>query len=268
MTSVAEMMLKMKPSDFIVNVRNRPILKDPLNFFNFQSNTRIFLNITDSASVWQTDLVLAERLFADMIICPFQIDDTEHTNTVQLTKDILKQRMKYPGVKENPDYEMIAKTWILPGKVHSGPTATSLLVPGEKAIYNSLESVFSSLLIKEPVIHLLKIEVSDGIERQFLYKFLDSGFRPSILLVKWSHDLDDHYATAHCGGHLINSGYSLLALENGYALYIFSEQTLYDVCSMKTIGVQNPIMTSIVQSCSAAPHTKECATVSTERMEQ
>ena len=105
--------------------------------------------------------------------------------------------------------------------------------------------------------------MSDGVERQFIYKFLDSGFRPSIILVKWSNDLDEHYATAHCGGHLVNSGYSLLSLENGYALYIFSEQTLYDICSMKTIGMQNPIMASIVQSCTVQPQNTENKTPTT-----
>ncbi len=255
--SSAAAMMKINPSEFIVTVRERPIPKDPLTFFNFQSKSRIFVNITDTASVWQTDLVLAERLFADMIVCPFQIDETKHAESIQTTKDILKQRMKYPGVKENPDYEMIAKTWVLPGKVHSGPSASSLLVPSVNAIYTGLEAAFTSLEVTDPVIHLLKIEVSDGVERQFVYKFLDSGFRPSIILVKWSHDLDEHYATAHCAGHLVNSGYSLVAIENGYALYVFSEQTLYDICSMKTIGMQNPIMTSIVQGCSAASHTKD-----------
>jgi hypothetical protein len=83
-----------------------------------------------------------------------------------------------------------------------------------------------------------------------LYKFLDNGFRPSIILVKWSHDLDDHIPTAHCAGHLMNSGYALASLENGYSLYVFTDQVLYDITSMKTLGLKNPIMESILQSVS------------------
>ncbi len=255
MSSAAGMM-KVNPADIIITVRDRPIPKDPLHFFNFKSSSRIFVNITDSTSVWQTDLILAERLFADMIICPFQIEDAKQTAALQITKDILKQRMKYPGVKENPEHELIAKTWVLPSKVHSGPSASTFFEPGDKTIHTILEPVFETLKNTDNVIHLLKIEVTHGVERQFIYRFLDSGFRPSIILVKWSNDLDEDYATAHCGGHIVNSGYSLLALENGYALYIFSEQTLYDICSMKTIGMQNPIMASIVQSITLQTQTQ------------
>jgi hypothetical protein len=265
MASDTAAMMKINPADFVTTVRDRPIPKDPLNFFNFQSSSRVFVNITDSTSVWQTDLVLAERLFADMIVCPFNIEKETHEESIRITKDILKQRMKYPSVKETPDYEMIAKTWVLPGKVHSGPDAPSLLEHGDMTLHEKLEPFFKGLNITNPVIHLLKIEVSNGIERQFIFKVLDSGFRPSIILVKWSNDLDEHYATAHCAGHLVNSGYSLVGLENGYGLYIFSEQTLYDICSMKTIGIQNPIMVSLIQSCTGVSQSIDDSSVETNK---
>ncbi len=241
-------MMKLSPADQVVLVRGMPILKDALSFFQYKQESRLFLTITDSIQAWQNDLILAERFFADMFVCPFQIDPSSQDAAHLTTADILKQRMKYPGVNDQPDLLQIAKTWVLPSKLHKGPDASLFLEPNEKAINNALEPVFTQIKMTESqVVHILKIEVGNGVERQFVYKILDSGFRPSIMLVKWSHDMDDHTATANCAGHLMNSGYSLFANENGYALYVFTEQTLYDICSMKTVGVSNPFISAITQ---------------------
>jgi hypothetical protein len=49
----------------------------------------------------------------------------------------------------------------------------------------------------------------------------------------------------------MNCGYSLIALNNSYALYFFNDQVLYDICSMKNVNLKNPIMESLLQSVSA-----------------
>ena len=243
-------LVQTNPSEYTCIVRERPMLKDPLSFFQYKQDTRFMVTIADSPSIWQTDLILAERLFSEMIVCPFQIDETVQSEAFTCTRDVLKQRMRYPDIKTRPDLEVIAKTWVLPGKLHAGPDASQFVRPGTKSIFEALQPIFTTFQKEEPVLHLVKIELADGVERQMIYKFLDSGFRPSLLMIKWSHDLDDHIATAHCAGHVLNSGYSCIALENGYGLYMFSEQTLYDICSMKTIGMTNPMMTSLLQGMS------------------
>ena len=184
-----------------------------------------------------------------MIICPFG-NLEENTTYLDKVKDVLKLRMKYPGVKEDPVLEKLAKTWILPTKVSMGPQAETFLASSESSVRDSFEPLFKTLNNESSMIHILKLELTEGKERAVLYKFLDNGFRPSLVLVKWSYDLDDNTSTAHCAGHLLNSGYSLIALENGYALYMFSEQVLYDITSMKIIGHKNPMMESILGSVS------------------
>lgn len=237
--------------DFEVQVINgRPIPKEPLSFFQYNQGSRYFVTVAETPAVWRDDLVLGERFFSEMIICPFSDLSNEHANELNMVKDVLKQRMKYPGVKEDPALEAIAKTWILPTKVTLGPNAESFLTSSESSVKDSFESVFKTLNNESSMIHILKLELSDGKERSVLYKFLDNGFRPSLILVKWSHDLDDHIATAHCGGHLLNSGYSLVAIEGEYTLYVFSEQVLYDITSMKTISHKNPMMESLLSSVS------------------
>jgi hypothetical protein len=237
--------------DFQTQVVNgRPIPKEPLSFFQYNQGTRYFVTVAETPAVWRGDLVLGERFFSEMIVCPFTDSSNEHADELIKVKDILKQRMKYPGAKEDPAIEAIAKTWILPTKVTMGPNAESFLNSSESSVKDSFESLFKTMNNDTSMIHILKLELSDGKERQVLYKFLDNGFRPSLILVKWSYDLDDHTATAHCGGHLLNSGYSLVAIEGDYTLYMFSEQVLYDITSMKSICLKNPMMESLLSSVS------------------
>jgi hypothetical protein len=226
-------------------VGGRPIPKDPLAFFEYKKGSRIMLNITDSPSVWKADLSIAESFFADMIICPINSNIEEHANSLTIVHDVLQQRSRYPGVKDDPELGKIAKIWILPNKVHLGPAALSVMDDSQEA----LKLIFESLKT-EYMIHVLKIEVCDGKEREILYKFLDQPTRPSLILVKWSEDLDDHMFTANCAGHIQNVGYALIGFENGYGLYMFRDQPLYDICSMKVPSLTNPIMDSIIQSVS------------------
>ena len=232
-------------------VRGRPIPKEPLNFFQYKQGTRLFLNIASDPQTWIDDLAIAERMFCETVLSPMGVRADHEASLVQV-QDILKQRMKYPGVKENPVWEQIAKTWVLPHKVAMGPDATQLLTLDTNAWSAALGPQFERLKM-EPAVHMLKIEVADGLERQLVYKLSDSEFRPSLILVRWTHDLDEHIQTAYCAGHLMNCGYSLVALEGSYALYMFSEQVLYDTCSVKNVGIANPFILNVVQSMPSAP---------------
>lgn len=231
----------------VICVNERPIPKDTLAFFQNKQGPRIFLTITDDSSVWKKDLAVTERFFSEMIVCPFQssVDDIERE--IQTVKEILRLRAKYPGVKENPEMLMVSKTWVLPNKVSIGPSAIEFLAPCTSSIQTTCQPMFHRLNSEE-MIHILKIELTHGLERQLVYRFMDSGFRPSLVLIKWSLDLDDHIPTAHCAGHLVNSGYALVSLQNGYALYIYTDESLYDICSMKTVGLQNPIFAELTST--------------------
>lgn len=251
-------------------VRGRPLPKEPLNFYQFKQGNRLFLTITNDPSVWKDDLVIGERLFADTVVCVPETDRQQNSEELVRVQDILKQRMKYPGAREDPAIEAIAKTWVLPNKLHFGPSVEQLLSIGEFSVQKGLEDFLVRLNIIDSVIHFLKVELPNGLERQVLYKVLDNGFRPSLVLIKWNHDLDDHTPTAHCAAHLLNSGYALVALQNGYGLYMFMDHSLYDTCSMKTVALENPFMDSITQTvleAIRADKAKSSADVSTQKQE-
>lgn len=235
-------------SKHVTSVQNRLLPKESMSFFQLQTNGRLTVTITDDCSVWKKDLIIGERLFSDVVVCPFQDTNGTFAPEIDRVKDILKQRTKYPGVKEDPELMAIAKTWIVPSKLSLGPDASQFLSTSETSMQDSLAPIFTQLQSSTSTIHYLKIEVANGAERQFVYKFLDCGFRPGLVCIKWSYDLDSHIPTANCAGHLLNSGYSLIGLTDTYALYYFTEQVLYDLCSVKTIGFQNPFMKSILES--------------------
>ena len=81
-------------------LRDLPFLENPLSFIDPSKKNRIFVNICDNSPRWKRDLVLAEKLFADVIICPVNHSITEELADV---KDILTKRTGYPDIKEHPE---------------------------------------------------------------------------------------------------------------------------------------------------------------------
>lgn len=231
----------------VVCVNDRPIPKDTIVFFQSKQGPRVFVTIADDPSVWKKDLAITERFFSEMVVCPFQHPKDQVATEIETTKEILKLRAKYPGVKDDPEALLVSKTWVLPNKLSMGPSASEFLTHTSADIQTAFEPVFERLK-SEKMIHILKLELPDGLERRLVYQFMDSGFRPSLIMIKWGFDLDDHIPTAHCAGHLLNSGYALVSFQNGYALYMYTDESLYDICSMKTVGLRNPILVELTNT--------------------
>jgi hypothetical protein len=240
----------------LICIKDRILPKEALKFFQYQNSERVAITITNDPNVWREDLCIAERLFSHLIVLPAFSSNDIHISNMEIVKRVLKERLQYPNIKENPDLLDIAKIWVLPTKLHRGPNISAFSNPIENPMYAALAPIFAEINT-DPVIHYLKIEVPNGFERNLIYTVLDSGFRPSLLLVKWLKDIDDDVATAHCNGHLQNTGYRLISLQNKYALYYFTDQTLYDSCSFKTIGLNNPIFSSILDSVNDSIRVKQ-----------
>ncbi len=217
----------------LTDVGGRPFIKNPLAFFSDTKATRTMLTVCDSDS-WKADLLLAEKLFGPIYISACY-DGFE--KDLQTHKDILKQRLKYPGVQDNEEYMRTAKIWILPTKVHTAPPPSELI-----------QSISSNLPDKNLVLSFVKVELSDGKERAFLYKMIDDGQLPSLLCIRWSNDVDDHYPTAFCAGHLTNLGYAHLRTTNGYSLYYNTDNCIYDTVSFKETYIDNPMIQQIVNA--------------------
>lgn len=238
-------------SSLFASLRGTPFLVNPFTFFDSTKKDRVCVFFTDSETQWKRDLILGERTFSDVILFPIGRSYDADVNEV---KEILEKRMAYPGIQESPETQEIAKTWILPKKLHLGPEATAFLVPHEGAFKQGLQSFISSKIpTYDNTLQVVKIDVKGGLERQIVYKMLDDGFRPSLLIVNWSEDLDAHYSTAICAGHLLNCGYNHVFTEGSQSLYMFADQPLYDICSLKETGMTNPFMNTILKQLSTTP---------------
>ena len=218
----------------LTTINGRPFIKNALQFFSTTRRFRSFFTFTDTDS-WKQDIEIAEKMFGTLFVSS---SDPLIADKVQEVKDVLKQRLKYPGINDRPDLLTLAKVWILSNKVQlvSDPAAFTL---------NFTDAVASKQKELEfELLSCVKFELSDGKERKLIYSMTDEGFRPSLILVKWSHDLDDNYSTAYCAGHLTNMGYVMLNSENGYCLYFYTGTSIYDTVSMKELCYGNPIAKS------------------------
>ena len=225
----------------LYEVAGRPFIKNPLQFFSNTKQTRILLTVTDTES-WKQDIELAEKMFGTILI------STDKNVDFQVYKDVLKQRLRYPNIKENPELLNLAKIWILPNKVHLVDEPHDFY----KSYKNSLDKLESTLGLVEKL-SFVKYELSDGSERMHIYKLLDEGHRPSLLCVKWTNDVDDHYATAYCAGHLCNAGYTLMYVQNGYYLYYYADDMAsYDTVSFKEVTYGNPIIQNLTDQFNEA----------------
>jgi hypothetical protein len=213
-------------------ISNVPFIKNPLSFFASTKNFRAILSITDSTDL-TTDIQITEKMFGTLFISS---PDQDIESKVTIIRDVLKQRLRYPGINEKPDLLKLAKIWILPNKIQIASKPQDFLTSFKDSLVSKqVEYGFESL-------SCVKFELSGGQERMIIYKMLDDGFRPSLIIVKWSEDLDSNYSTAYCAGHLVNSGYVMVDNKNGYALYFYTDASIYDTVSMKDVCYGNPIV--------------------------
>jgi hypothetical protein len=96
-------------------------------------------------------------------------------------------------------------------------------------------------------VDLLKVEAYDEKERMLLYSMLDNGFRPGILLIKYTVDPDANVPSMLVAGHLQLSGYCLLSTNNNWFLYVYTDMRHYDSCVWRDVTVQNPLIRYIVE---------------------
>ena len=242
-TKLTEEQSQMKQIEFdfdktICEVNGRPFIKNPLVFFSQSKSFRLALTVTDNDS-WKDDLALAEKMFGTLVISHTENIESE----VQVVKDVLKQRMRYPGITEKPDLQKIAKTWIIPNKVFLGPTATELLASPRSALASLNEKLENST----EIVNLLKLELSDGKERSFLYKLFDQDYRPSLIIVRWSNSIDEHHATSICAGHLSNVGQLQICKINDYSLYFYTGAALYDSVQWGEPSLIHPLTEAYTQ---------------------
>lgn len=233
-----------------------PILDRIWDIYAGKGIRTVFLSI-GSSKVALPDLEIAESLGCPLNIVALTEDEKAAWSEVS---GILKERKRETTASP---FSIGADTkWILPKnlRIHdalpwwqNGSIDLSGGSIRTQKFTDCMASISSAMKIKDNAsrIDILKIDTASsapGLERAILGAMLNDGFRPSMILVRWSAMPDTDLATTLAAAHLQNSGYSLIGKEDNKFLYYFTDEDLYQICSWEGIVPNNPIITEVISA--------------------
>lgn len=204
-----------------------PFVSDIWAFFSKKGIKTQYLSFFPDRS-FKVDLEICESLG-----CPIRIfaDSAELEAKWEIIKNTLKNRKIADEDKDKPWLEGLNKKWIIP---------KNLIVKQISLGWNTIKDEI--LTLSENRLDLLKVEGKTDQERMLLYSMLEHGYRPGVLLVKYTEDPDANVPSMLLAGHLQMSGYKLVEVQNNWFLYLYTDLCLYDSCSWRNTKVQNPIV--------------------------
>jgi hypothetical protein len=235
-----------------------PILDKLWDVFAGKGIRTVFLSIGTSLSPL-ADLEISESLGCPLHICPLTESEQNMWSEVS---SVLSLRARPPTA--SPFTESVDTKWILPKnlrKINALPwyadgtlDLSGTTLPTQK-LTTLIGSLCATMKLKDAAkrIDVLKIDTTrsaPGLEIPLLHSILSEGFRPSVLLVKWSAMPDLSIQTTLAAGHLQCCGYSLLSVIDDKFLYYFNDDNLYEICSWEKRTAMNPIAAEIIKATS------------------
>jgi hypothetical protein len=203
-----------------------PFLKDLWSFFSSKGVKTNFFSINPDES-FILDLDICESLG-----CPVRV--LTNSAAIETKWSIIASTLKARAIApENANLawlEGIQKRWILPRNLILKRTALE---------WSTLAT--EAAAIEGNRVDMLKIEGSQEEERAILYSLTDSGFRPGVVLVRYTYDPDENVPSMLVAGHLQMIGYRLVECKGPWFLYLFEDNCFYDSCSWRTTTCQNPL---------------------------
>jgi len=233
-----------------------PILDRIWDMYAGKGIRTVFLSI-GSSKVALPDLEIAESLG-----CPLNmvvLNEAEKASWTEIS-GILKERKRESTA--SPFSLGAEAKWILPKNLRlydtlpwweNGTVDLSGVTRQTQKIGQFMQEIATTMKLKDNAnrIDILKIDTTSsapGLERPLLAAMLSAGYRPSMILVRWSEMPDVDLSTTLAAGHLQNSGYSLFGKEDNKFLYYFSDSDLYQICSWEEIVNNNPIVIQIMRA--------------------
>ena len=232
-----------------------PIIDRIWDVYSGKGIRTVFISVGASTSALP-DLELAESLGCPIHSVALSAKEESEWNEVA---GILKERKRTGG----SDFSVGAEVkWVLPKNLRiqnilpwwsTGTIDLSGEMIRTKNIQEYVAEIAVNLKLKDNItrIDLLKIDTqksAPGLERGILGAVLNAGFRPAVILVRWTDMPDVHLSATLAAGHLQNSGYTLIAKEGNKFLYYFSDEDMYQICSWEGIIGKNPMFNEIVHA--------------------
>lgn len=229
-----------------------PMLEGVWDFFSSKGTKTIFVSVGSSSSP------LPELDLAETLGCPIHVFEPRSSTQQQWeeTKHLLKSRK--PTEETSLFAKDAIKKWVLPRNIHIDGTLPfmydgELVIEGEKFLTSSVrqkvEEISERLGFTKEEAHIdfLKVDVPKK-EDLILSAVIKARFRPSLLLVRWSHLPDEDMNTMLMAAHLQTLGYRLLAKEDSKFLYYYTDTNYYESCSWQVIGSTNPLIAEITNA--------------------
>ena len=223
----------------------------PENLWDFYSKKgvkTVFISVGSSPSA------IADLDIAETLGCPVHIWNLNesHASKWDEVRQVLKDRKR--GADASPFTEGVDTKWVLPKNVRCylgipGFHTSKSEAVSTVSIQDCVTQSIASMKVEESRMDILNISLADGWdgwERGVLAALLDTGYRPGLLMVKWSNMPDSHMFTTLIAGHLQNCGYTLLEKSGDRFTYMFIDKCMYEICSWETNATLNPLVTEIL----------------------
>lgn len=237
-----------------------PIIDRVWDVFSQKGIRTAFLSVGASSSS-APDLELAESLGCPINIVALTPEEREKWSEVAV---VLKERKRLEPNARFPFSAGAEQKWILPKNIRlleAMPwwTAGSVDISGcaqpvkAGAFGEVVRKICQDIKTRDgatrlDIVKVDTVESAPGLEAAFLGAMLNAGFRPAIVLVRWSRMPDTDLPTTLAAGHLVTSGYSLFKALGDCFLYYFTDNDMYQSCSWEKPAGENPIMTAILDA--------------------
>ncbi len=215
-----------------------PFLKDIWGFFSKKGIKTQFYSFYSDKS-FKLDLEICESLG-----CPIRVyvSDDQVTAKWETIKNTLKNRKIADEDKDKTWLQGLEKKWILP---------KNILVKNQPIEWKTLRTEVESQ--SENRCDILKVEGSKDAEHMVLYSMLECGYRPGVVLVRYTEDPDANVPSMLVAGHLQMSGYKLAEISNNWFLYLYTDICAYESCSFRNTKTQNPVVYYFAELFSPKP---------------
>ncbi len=231
-----------------------PMIQNVWDFFSAKGPKTIFVSVGTGSSC------LPDLDFAETIGCSLlKVDLPDQMKKWEEVKEILKSRK--PNETTSDFAKAAARKWVLPKNLslqecipteYKGTLERDGSTYKTNSWYSLLKDHCVSLGMTEDDLHIdvLKVD-STPFEGIVLQSLIQSGFRPSLLLINWFEGSPDtSLPVLLLAAHLQMIGYTLIGKEGSRFLYYYTDVNYYETTSWEGISkkLENPLISNLLRS--------------------